>query len=328
MRHVPRLRRDALRAGRRALRRRRRHRLDPGEPGAGLRIGSGSDPFRIVTTVEAGDTGMRVEQTDSYVIGEESYRTDVRIVNGTGGEQRVVVFRAADCYLQDSDQGFGRVDNGAPACVISQESDARIEQWVPISPGSRYVEGGYSTVWQLVSEQAPFPNTCLCDQSIDNGAGLSWEANVARGGGSVTLSHLTFFSPEGRQAGNAHPRRRSPARPRSPWTRWSWRRAWRWPPASCSSSRSPPRSSTRRSSRTTPRSAAGGDGSAAGSAGPLTRGACVGRWPRSGNAPRPGARPRARHAPPQALPVPYRRHAHGRAGGFWRTPPGSVPSSG
>ena len=163
--------------------------------GAG-RVG---DPFRIVTVVEAGESGLRVEQTDSYVIGEESYRTDLRVINDGAGEQQVVVFRAADCYLQDSDVGFGRVDNGAPACVISQASDARIEQWVPISPGSRFVEGAYSSVWQLVSAQQPFPDTCLCDQSVDNGAGLSWEATVA-GGGSVTLSHLTFFSPEGRRA--------------------------------------------------------------------------------------------------------------------------------
>jgi len=162
--------------------------------------GSGSDPFRIVTTVGAGETGMRVEQTDSYVIGEESYRTDVRVLNETGGEQRVVLFRAADCYLQESDRGFGRVDNGAPACVISQESDARIEQWVPISPDSRYVEGNFISVWELVSQQEPFPDTCECDALTDNGAGLSWEAPVP-GGGSITLSHLTFFSPEGRQAG-------------------------------------------------------------------------------------------------------------------------------
>jgi hypothetical protein len=162
--------------------------------------GSGSDPFRIVTTVEAGGAGIRVEQTDSYVIGEESYRTDVQVFNETGGEQRVVLFRAADCYLQDSDIGFGRVDNGAPACVISQESDARIEQWVPISPGSDYYEGSFSTMWQLVAGRASFPSTCECDTQVDNGAGLSWEAPVP-GGGSVTLSHLTFFSPEGRQAG-------------------------------------------------------------------------------------------------------------------------------
>ncbi len=163
-------------------------------------VGSGrtGDPFRLVTMVEAGDAGIRVEQTDSYEVGQESYRTDVRISNAGDREQRAILYRAGDCFLQDSDVGFGRVDEGAPACVISQASDARIEQWVPVTPGSRYFEGGYSDVWERVGSGASFPDQCLCDQAIDNGAGLSWEL-VIPAGGSVEVSHLTFFSPEGRQ---------------------------------------------------------------------------------------------------------------------------------
>ncbi len=161
--------------------------------------GSGGDPFRIVTTVDAGASGLRVEQTDSYIVGEESYRTDVRVTNTTGSGQDVIVYRAADCYLQESDSGFGRVDNGAPACVISHESDARIEQWVPITPGSHYVEDRYTEVWQRIAEQQPFDDTCMCDEDVDNGAGLSWEVNVGAGETAV-VSHLTFFSPEGRSA--------------------------------------------------------------------------------------------------------------------------------
>ncbi len=160
--------------------------------------GSSGDPYRIVTTVDAADTGVSIEQTDSYVEGEESYRTDIRILNPGGADLSVVVYRAADCYLQDSDVGYGRVDDGAPACVISQEDDARIEQWEPITQGSHYVEGHYGEVYRLVSTQASFPDTCACDQQIDNGAGLSWETSVPAGG-STTVSHLTFFSPEGRR---------------------------------------------------------------------------------------------------------------------------------
>ena len=160
--------------------------------------GSAGDPFRLVTIVEAGDRGMRIEQTDSYEVGEESYRTDVRISNSGSADERAILYRAGDCYLQDSDTGFGRVDEGAPACVISQASDARIEQWVPLTAGSRYFEGGYSDVWQQVASGASFPDQCLCDQAVDNGAGLSWEV-VIPAGGSVDVSHLTFFSPEGRQ---------------------------------------------------------------------------------------------------------------------------------
>lgn len=159
--------------------------------------GRGGDPFRLVTTVDAGDVGLRIEQTDSYEVGKESYRTDIRISNSGQSEQRAIVYRAGDCYLQDSDTGFGRVDRGAPACVISQASDARIEQWVPITSGSHYFEGQFDEVWQRVASQQPFPDTCLCDQTVDNGAGLSWEV-VIPAGGQVEVAHETFFSPEGR----------------------------------------------------------------------------------------------------------------------------------
>jgi hypothetical protein len=162
--------------------------------------GRDGDPFRITTTVEAGELGIRIEQTDSYVLGEESYRTDVRISNGGGAEQRAILYRAGDCYLQDSDVGYGRVDDGAPACVISPEADARIEQWLPLTPGSHYFEGAFFDVWARVSSQQSFPDECSCDVAVDNGAGLSWEVTIPAGG-NVEVSHLTFFSPEGRQLG-------------------------------------------------------------------------------------------------------------------------------
>lgn len=160
--------------------------------------GRAGDPFRIVTVVEAGDAEVRLEQTDSYEIGQESYRTDVTVSNVGDAERRAILYRAGDCFLQDSDVGFGRVDDGAPACVISQEPDARIQQWVPVTPGSRYFEGGYSDVWSRIGSRESFPDQCACDQAIDNGAGLSWEIEIPAGG-SVEVSHLTFFSPEGRQ---------------------------------------------------------------------------------------------------------------------------------
>ena len=162
--------------------------------------GRDGDSFRITTAVEAGDMGIRVEQTDSYVLGDESYQTDVRITNGGGAEQRAILYRAGDCYLQDSDVGYGRVDDGAPACVISPEADARIEQWLPLTGGSHYFEGAFFDVWARVSSQQSFPDQCSCDLAVDNGAGLSWEV-VLPAGGNVEISHLTFFSPEGRQLG-------------------------------------------------------------------------------------------------------------------------------
>ena len=169
--------------------------------------GTSADPFRITTVVDVGTTGLRITQTDSYVVGEESYRTDVQVANTGGAAQSVTVYRAGDCFLQNSDLGFGRVDptpaGNAVACVAVADPDAttpapgsRIEQWLPITPGSHYYHARYSEVWGQVASALAFPDTCRCADYIDNGAGLSWDLTIAAGG-STSVSHLTTFSPTG-----------------------------------------------------------------------------------------------------------------------------------
>jgi uncharacterized repeat protein (TIGR01451 family) len=150
--------------------------------------------------VDLGTTGLRITQTDTYVAGEESYRTDVAVANTGATSRTATLYRAGDCYLQDSDSGFGDVDpaTGAVACAADSTEGARIEQLFPISPGSSYFEAGFSEVWSRIGAQLPFPNTCRCGEFLDNGVGLSWGITVPVGG-SVTRSHLVTFSPLGRR---------------------------------------------------------------------------------------------------------------------------------
>lgn len=165
--------------------------------------GTAADPYRIVTVVDLGTSGLRLTQTDSYVVGEESYRTDVALVNRGRATATGVVYRAGDCFLQNSDRGFGRVDeaSGAVACV-AEDLDLpgtpgdRVEQWLPLTAGSSYLHAGFSEVWARIGAQEPFDDTCRCNDLIDNGAGLSWNVSLAAGA-SATYSHLTTFSPLG-----------------------------------------------------------------------------------------------------------------------------------
>jgi hypothetical protein len=159
--------------------------------------GSANDPLRVVTVVDAAGSGVRIEQVDSYVAGSQSYRTDVQILNGGPAPVTAILYRYGDCYLQNEDTGYGRVDNGAPACIVDPAVGQRIEQWTPLTPGSSYFEGHYGDGYSLISQQVQFPSTCACDEFVDNGAGLSWPVSVAPGQ-TVTFSHDTFFSPTGR----------------------------------------------------------------------------------------------------------------------------------
>lgn len=183
--------------------------------------GTNLDPFTVVTTVNGVDPTslvpvVQVVETDTYVVGQEAYRTDVVVHNLTGSSVTPVIYHAGDCFLQDSDSGFGRTySNGAVACVAAAFDPntgqvtgpgSRVEQFLPLTSGSEYLEDGFDQVWAALGTQQPLPNTCRCGTTpdsngnfpdyIDNGEAISWNPTVAANG-SVTESSLQSFSPTG-----------------------------------------------------------------------------------------------------------------------------------
>jgi hypothetical protein len=162
--------------------------------------GTPANPFGVVTTVTAGATGLRITESDTYVAGAESYRTDVTVRNTGNTPRDVVLYRAADCYLQGFDQGYGFTEpNGGVGCAASPNNNppGRIIEWVPITGSSQFTEDTFGNVWRQVKTHGPFPNTCAqCLFQVDNGAGLSWSFTVPPGG-AETRSHFTTFSPTG-----------------------------------------------------------------------------------------------------------------------------------
>jgi hypothetical protein len=166
--------------------------------GAVSGAGSSASPYRVVTVVDAGASGLRLTETDSYVVGEESYRTDLAVSNTGTSAASGVLYRAGDCYLQNSDVGYGAIDTatGAVSCTASADPGARIEQMLPLTSGSHYYESHYSSVWAAVGGQAQFPDTADVAVQQDNGLGLSWAVGLA-GGAAKTYSSLVTFSPLG-----------------------------------------------------------------------------------------------------------------------------------
>lgn len=162
--------------------------------------GTAADPYKLVTVVKGGP--FTVTQTDSYIAGQESFRTDVKVESS--GNVTATVYRAADCYLQGSDSGLGRLDGGiAPTCVAGPDSDDpdRIEQWYPLTSGSNYIVDTFGAVWSAVGSMQPLPDTVLPNagsegSTYDNAAGLSWTAALSAGA-ARTFSSIITFSPTG-----------------------------------------------------------------------------------------------------------------------------------
>jgi uncharacterized repeat protein (TIGR01451 family) len=163
--------------------------------------GTVASPYTLTTVVTGGP--IQVTQVDSYVAGSETYRTDVTLKNIGATATTGVLSRGGDCYLQNSDSGLGAQNNttGAVACIATPDSPnpSRIEEWVPLTPGSTSIEGAYSSeVWTAFGTGNLFPNTCTCTVQQDNGAGIAWAYSLAVGA-SATFSHQTTFSPTGNQ---------------------------------------------------------------------------------------------------------------------------------
>ena len=164
--------------------------------------GTSLDPYQVVTVGDAAATGVRVTETDTYVVGDEFYRTDVQVVNNGNSQLSVKIYRGADCYLGGSDTGFGYVDpvGKVVACTANANNSppGRIEEWTPITPPDHYYEAlCCSQVEDQVSSGLDLPDTCACNTSEDNGAALQWNRTLAAGGGATTVSHFTTFSPLG-----------------------------------------------------------------------------------------------------------------------------------
>jgi hypothetical protein len=161
--------------------------------------GTSADPFRVTSVVDAGGSGLRITQIDSYAAGGESYRTDVTISNSGPATKSVVLYRVGDCHLQNDDFGFGFVETGLKAVGCSATANnsppGRIEEWVPITGGNNFIEDEFHGLWEAVATQQSFPDACVrCGEKIDNGAGISWQFDVPAGG-SVTRANYTTFSP-------------------------------------------------------------------------------------------------------------------------------------
>jgi RHS repeat-associated protein len=162
--------------------------------------GTDSDPYQVTTVVNVGITVLSITQVDSYVVGETSYRTDITVSNSGSSSQDIILYRAGDCYLAGTDWGYGAVEGTSVACSGNPNNDplGRIQQWVPIGGdpfvGNNYYEAGYWQVWSVIGSHGPFNDTCLCDEFIDNGAGISWNLSLPAGGDAIVSHRLSFTS--------------------------------------------------------------------------------------------------------------------------------------
>lgn len=166
--------------------------------------GTATDPYKVITVAGAGTTGLRVTQTDTYVVGDEAYRTVIAVENTGASSVSGTLYRAGDCFLGGSDFGYGFIEafgvRKAVGCSVNANNTpaGRIEEWVPLTGGNNFYQAFYGSVWAAIGAKTPFNDTCGCTTLQDNGAGASWNFSIAAGA-TATFAHFTTFSPTGKE---------------------------------------------------------------------------------------------------------------------------------
>jgi hypothetical protein len=205
--------------------------------------GTSADPFTITTVVHvvpptvpasaprelaAAPAGslLTLTEVDSYVSGDDFYRTDVTVHNDTSGTLNPVLYHAGDCALEGDDYGLAERDSlaGPVFCTpdvplletdfarvrtASSVDDPALLGLIPIGTDSKYIEASDNndddddTPLSDAIDGASFQNSCDdCastpgeDESQDNGVGLSWALSLP-GGGDARRCFYTVQSQDG-----------------------------------------------------------------------------------------------------------------------------------
>ncbi|MEA2150718.1 MAG: hypothetical protein QOD69_2548 [Solirubrobacteraceae bacterium] len=160
--------------------------------------GAPSDPFTVTTvacagsaSVDCGDgisiphTAPQVTTIVTYVTGTNTYHTAVTVLSRQTAAETIGIYQYADCFLQNSDVGFGAFDATTTGVFCAANANnsppGPVEGFIPVAPGRdpvSWMEGGFSTVRTTIStgNGAPLPNACSpsCDFAQDNGMALGW----------------------------------------------------------------------------------------------------------------------------------------------------------
>ncbi len=144
--------------------------------------GTRGNPFRIVTAVRlsAGGAELEVEQTVSYVDGDDYFRLDWRVVNQGQERSCFKFYHAADLYFADDDYGIGYYDPSTGAVGGATLQRDWFMAFIPLTPADRYGEAFYGTIWATLAQASDLPDT-VSPEYQDNGAALQWDRCLAPG---------------------------------------------------------------------------------------------------------------------------------------------------
>ena len=167
----------------------------------GLVSGSGTpnDPYTVQSVVDIGPTGLRLVQTDAYVVGSDAWETIVNIENSTDAAAQLAVVRFMNCTREGQETGFGLIAKplNAPFCTraASNSPPGPVLGLIDRTGGANYAEGEASELAGAFSGGRIPSNGCDCFTERDNAVSLAWPVTVEAHSSEAVAFTTTFAVP-------------------------------------------------------------------------------------------------------------------------------------
>jgi len=156
--------------------------------------GTAPSPFQVTTVVSGvdGSLSLTFTEVDTYVVGSNSFQTDVTVSNTSADTSFIgELYHAADCQLRGNDSGFGAyepseasADTAACTPNLLGNPASALEEFAPITTGGTWEENTSAAIWSHLDSEVLLDECDQCSTSVDNGTALEWPIQL--GGGTST----------------------------------------------------------------------------------------------------------------------------------------------
>lgn len=158
------------------------------------------NPWTINTTVDAGESGVRILQTISYVNGSPYYTKTWRISNlGQTTYADVGFLHGGDTYFGGDDRSMGHWEPSL-GMVYLTNPDPAIAGIMGFygdrtTPASHYYENWYGSVWNAL--ESGHLNDTVVPDFLDAGYGLEWDRSTLAPGDVWTITSYEKWTEAG-----------------------------------------------------------------------------------------------------------------------------------
>src|SRR4051812_10290183 len=156
-------------------------------PVSNIMYGAGTvlSPWRIITNLRLGSTGLTLSRNVRYTNGDLYTRQDFELTNSGTQTFNISMFHAADMNTANEDIGYGFYRDLRHAICGFNQARSVYQVFIPLNPNSRYKEDIWNNIWGAIGSPsgpgAGFDNTYRPDDLLDYGAGLQWQFSIAPG---------------------------------------------------------------------------------------------------------------------------------------------------